>query len=76
MEDEWEQVVDAQGRAFWVNHFTQETSWHRPNKEVGGSGECPGVIRPFLKTEKTEHTHPPGCWADTSIVECITLIPI
>lgn len=34
MEDEWEQVVDAQGRSFWVNHFTQETSWHKPNKEV------------------------------------------
>ena len=45
MEDEWEQVVDTQGRVFWVNHFTQETSWHRPNKEVGKSGECPaGVI--------------------------------
>ena len=53
MEDEWEQVVDAQGRAFWVNHFTQETSWHRPNKEVRGWkwGVPGGRHRPLLKTD-------------------------
>lgn len=38
MEDEWEEVIDAQGRKFFVNHFTQETSWHKPNKEVSEPG--------------------------------------
>lgn len=30
---EWQRVQDAQGRFFYVNHATRETSWHLPTSE-------------------------------------------
>ncbi|ETK91073.1 hypothetical protein L915_05291 [Phytophthora nicotianae] len=30
---EWQRVQDAQGRYFYVNHATRETSWHLPSAE-------------------------------------------
>ncbi|KAI9906127.1 hypothetical protein PsorP6_013459 [Peronosclerospora sorghi] len=30
---EWQRVKDAQGRYFYVNHTTRETSWHLPTEE-------------------------------------------
>ncbi|CAI5744875.1 unnamed protein product [Peronospora destructor] len=30
---EWRRVKDAQGRYFYVNHKTRETSWHLPTKD-------------------------------------------
>ncbi|KAG3033694.1 hypothetical protein PC120_g1830 [Phytophthora cactorum] len=30
---EWQRVQDAQGRYFYVNHATRETSWHLPTAE-------------------------------------------
>ncbi|OWZ12744.1 Mitochondrial Carrier (MC) protein [Phytophthora megakarya] len=30
---EWQRVQDAQGRYFYVNHATRETSWHLPTTE-------------------------------------------
>ncbi|KAL4108877.1 hypothetical protein PRIC1_000586 [Phytophthora ramorum] len=35
---EWQRVQDAQGRYFYVNHATRETSWHLPTADPLPSG--------------------------------------
>ena len=40
----WEMRTDTQGRAYYVDHNTRQTTWHRP--QPGNSGTQPNTTRP------------------------------
>jgi E3 ubiquitin-protein ligase NEDD4 len=48
----WEMRTDAQGRAYYVDHNTRQTTWHRP--QLGIPGNQPNTSRPTSQLSTTQ----------------------